>query len=104
MPKTLHTLAHSKCLLSTQVHIDDLTSLFLLIFSHALTSLTSDPTPPLTAYQKYFIGSTGVLDWNALAGLVSGAVSRSTSEKVKEAVKDFEPKKANPEDIGLFAM
>ena len=85
-----------------QVHIDDLAALFLLIFSHALSSLTSTPNPLLSAYQRYFIGSVRSYDLNTISQLVSWALSRSDSERVVGKFESFDVKSYDADTLGWF--
>jgi hypothetical protein len=91
--------------MSPQVHITDVTSLFLIIFAHALITLKSDSEPPtrLTAYQKYFIASTGATNWNVLSKLVSNGLAKAKSERV-EALPTLEVRSvsADGEELGFF--
>ena len=57
------------------MHISDLTSLYLLVFNHALNNITTS-SKPVSPYEQYFITSTRSLPWKSFSTLFGAAMQK----------------------------
>jgi hypothetical protein len=81
------------CATIDQIHVSDLTSLYLLVFNHALANYPPTNSP----YERYYIASTESVTWKRIFELFAGSLHK------RGLIASPTPVSVTYEDAGPFA-